>query len=186
MAKSHAVITPDESVLLYKQQLTILRSRLRAEMEQKYQAESAEIQKKIDAIAFSYAENGESMAKVAKRLGTTNWKSAADAVSRARMRLKPVVQVAETRAGDWTVDSVSEYGGHNVYHVTTGKTWTGGSHTATLYVEPESKGLGGMVYPEGPMFLDDDAMTPLHAELRDNWATSPIAAHIKELEAQQR
>lgn len=184
VGKKQAPVGIDERVKMYKEQLVTLRAILRQEMEREYDVKSAEIQKNIDTIAFSYAENGESMSKVAKRLGTTNWKTAADAVRRARERAGVVERVSTQQAEAYTVDRVPDHpSGRSVYKITTDKAWTGGAHTATLYVEPEVT-VNGMTYPEEAMFLDDvDATrTPLHDELRNNWTTSPIAARIKEME----
>lgn len=176
-------VEADERALLYRQELTTLRAILRDQMEREYDEKSAEIQRNIDTIAYTYAQMGESMAKVAKRLGTTNWKTAADAVARARARLGVSDKVEKTQADAFKVETAGMAGARTIYKVITDKGWTGGAHTATLYVEPATQGRDGLVFPEGAFFLDNPADSPLHSELRDHWDTSPIAAHIKELEA---
>ncbi len=183
--KKQETVETDERVMMYKQELVVLRSVLREKMEREYDEKSADIQFHIDTIAYSYAQQGESVAKIAKRIGTTNWKTASECVARAKSRMGVAQKMDKRQNEAFTVTlSGTHRSGLAQYVVHTDPSWVHGAHVAKFYVQPQAAGLGGMVIPEGPEFydLDEDTTTPLHSELRDNWTTSPIADRVRQME----
>lgn len=177
MPNNPTFVPQDPRIKALKMQLASLHNEMRENMEQEYAEASRTIQETIDDIAYSYYENGASVAAVSQRLGVKNWRIGREALNRVEKRRNVLKTgtVSEMMQA-WTVETLGDHpSGRTAYRVQTKDYWTGGAHTATLNV-----------WDGEPWFDDTDTTTPLHAELRDNWATSPIAAHIKELEAQQR
>lgn len=162
----------------------MLRLRFEAEKQTEWLEVSSQARHEVESAVWEAYQAGTPVTQIAVQYGTKNRGTIYEIINKRKQyqALMPVIEPTERDL--FTVDRVPDHpSGRSVYKITTDKAWTGGAHTATLYVEPEME-ANGMTYPEEAMFLDDvDATrTPLHDELRNNWTTSPIAARIKEME----
>lgn len=169
------VHNPANPVYVARKNLENARYEFNQLMAKRWIEHSERLQTELDRAILREMENGTNISEICRMYDTSSRNTIYALIERARERQqwKRELNGTDTEAGDFDVTTTEHpgSGGRQAYLVSTHNSWVHGKHEATL-----------TVWDGEPWFLDTNADTPLHSELRDNWTTSPIANRVRQME----
>lgn len=178
-----------------RQQMAVLRSVMREEMERAFIAKSADLRLRLEDMAYDLYIIGTPVAKVGREIGTTNWRTVKDMIDNAEKRRgeKITTEYLDVlRIGRVTIDrgDAPAIDGYVVTAYDGWKNMQGERYVGSvrLWINPPAKFMGRMLpaAPEfDPAFEKFEPGSPLHREIAQWDDTSPVVQKIKAMEAEK-